>query len=107
MHEDEVDAVLVRPLRDGRLRGMQHERRRGGAGVLGGVGVAEHDLKAAARLLQAALDLGEADHLVERGHRVLQVLRLLEERDDVEHGDVRLVREGEVGELVDVSHVPR
>ena len=105
VHEDEVDVVLLGPLGDGGLRGVQDQRGAGGAGVLGGVGVAEHDLQAAARLGHAALDLGELDHLVKGLDGVLQVLHLLEERDDVEHGHVGLVREGKVGKLVDVGDV--
>ena len=105
MHEDEVDVVLLGPLGNGGLRGVQDQRGAGGTGVLGGVGVAEHDLQAAARLGHAALDLGELDHLVKGLDGVLQVLHLLEERDDVEHGHVSLVCEGKVGKLVDVGDV--
>ena len=53
----------------------------------------------------AGLSIVQADDLVERVHGVLQVGGLLEERDDVEHGDVRLVREGEMRELVDCRDV--
>ena len=105
MHQREVDVVLVCPLRDGRLRLVQHERRGGRALVLRGVGVAQHDLHLAAGLGQAALDVGELKHLVQGVDGVLEVLHLLEQGDDVEHGHVLLVREGKAGELVDVGHV--
>ena len=97
--------MRLRPRRDARLRGVQRERRRGGAGVLRGVGVAEHDLHAAVRLREPRLHGGQLEHLVEHVHAALEVLKLLEERDHVERGHILRMREGKARELVDVGHV--
>ena len=105
VHEDEVDVILLGPLRDLPLGAMEDERRRGGAGVLGGVGVAEHDLEPPAGLREAALHVGQGDDPVEGGNGVLEVGHLLEERNHVEHGHVGLMGEGETCELVHVGDV--
>ncbi len=105
VHEDKVDAVGVGPLGNGGLRLVQGQGSRGGAGVLGRIGVAQHDLKASARLGQATTNLGELDHLVQGINGAEKVLELLEQGDDVQHRHVVLVREGQAGQLVDVGDV--
>ena len=107
MHEHQVDVVPLGPLRNSRLRRVEHQRGRGGAGVLGGVGIAEHDLHAPAGLGKAPLHGLKLDDLVKRVDSVLQVLHLLEERNHVEHRHVLLVRKGKARQLVHVGHVLR
>ena len=84
---------------------MQGEHGRGRTGILGGVGVAQHDLHAAVGLGKALLHHGQREHLVEHVNTALEVLELLEQRDHVELGDILLVCEGKVGELKDVGHM--
>ena len=105
VHEHQVDIVLLGPLGDALLCGVQGEHGRGRTGILGGVGVAQHDLHAAVGLGKALLHHGQREHLVEHVNTALEVLELLEQRDHVELGDVFLVCEGQVGKLKDVGHM--
>ena len=107
MHEHQVDIVLLGPRDDALLGGMQGERGGSGAGVLGGVGVAEHDLHATTGLGKAILHRGDSEHLLEHVDAALEVLELLEQRDHVEGRDVLGVRERQVRELIDIGHVAR
>lgn len=101
MHEDEADPALLGPIGDGELRRVKHERGRHRPRILGGIGVAEHDLEGVSRLGKALLDLRQLDDLIEDLHSMLEVGNLLEERDRIECGDILLVGEGETAELVD------
>ena len=105
VHEHQVDIVLLGPLGDALLRGVQCEHGRGRTGILGGVGIAQHDLHAAVGLGKALLHHGQRKHLVEHVDAALEVLELLEQRDYVELGDILLVCEGQVGQLKDVGHM--
>ena len=105
VHEHQVDIVLLGPLGDALLRGVQREHGRGRTGILGGVGIAQHDLHAAVGLGKALLHHGQRKHLVEHVDAALEVLELLEQRDHVELGDILLVCEGQVGKLKDVGHM--
>ena len=105
VHEHQVDIVLLCPLGDALLRGVQREHGRGRTGILGGVGIAQHDLHAAVGLGKALLHHGQRKHLVEHVDAALEVLELLEQRDYVELGDILLVCEGQVGQLKDVGHM--
>ena len=105
VHEHQVDIVLLGPLGDALLRGVQREHGRGRTGILGGVGIAQHDLHAAVGLGKALLHHGQRKHLVEHVDAALEVLELLEQRDHVELGNVFLVCEGQVGQLKDVGHM--
>ena len=84
---------------------MQREHGRGRTGILGGVGIAQHDLHAAVGLGKALLHHGQRKHLVEHVDAALEVLELLEQRDHVELGDILLVCKGQVGKLKDVGHM--
>ena len=52
--------------------------------------------------LKTSLNLGDLDHFLEHVHRVLQILKLLEQRDHVDGGHVLRVGEGQAVELVDI-----
>ena len=105
VHEHQVDIVLLGPLGDALLCGVQREHGRGRTGILGGVGVTQHDLHAAVGLGKALLHHGQRKHLVEHVDAALKVLELLKQRDHVELGDVLLVCEGQVGKLKDIGHM--
>ena len=105
VHEHQIDIVLLGPLGDALLRGVQREHGRGRTGILGGVGVAQHNLHAAVGLGKALLHHRQRKHLVEHVDAALEVLELLEQRDHVELGDILLVCKGQVGELKDVGHM--
>ena len=105
VHEHQVDIVLLGPLGDALLRGVQRKHGRGRTGILGGVGVAQHNLHAAVGLGKTLLHHGQRKHLVEHVDAALEVLELLEQRDHVELGNVLLVCEGQVGQLKDVGHM--
>ena len=78
VHEHQVDIVLLGPLGNALLRGMQREHGRGRTGVLGGVGIAQHNLHAAVGLGKTLLHHGQRKHLVEHVDAALEVLELLE-----------------------------
>ena len=99
--------MLLCPCGDVGLRTMQGERCRGGSCVFGGVGVAQHDLHTAARRLESCLHIGDLEYAVEYVDRVIEVVELLEERDDVDVGQLLGVREGVMRELVDRGDVAR
>ena len=105
VHEHQVDIVLLGPLGNALLRGVQREHGRGRTGILGGVGIAQHDLHATVGLGKALLHHGQRKHLVEHVDAALEVLELLEQRNHVELGDILLVCKGQVGKLEDVSHM--
>ena len=105
VHEHQVDIVLLGPLGNALLRGVQREHGRGRTGILGGVGIAQHDLHAAVGLGKALLHHRQRKHLVEHVDAALEVLELLEQRDHVELGDILLVCKGQVGKLEDVGHM--
>ena len=105
VHEHQVDIVLLGPLGNALLRGVQREHGRGRTGILGGVGIAQHDLHAAVGLGKALLHHRQRKHLVEHVDAALEVLELLEQRDHVELGDILLVCKGQVGKLKDVGHM--
>ena len=105
VHEHQIDIVFLGPLGNALLRGVQREHGRGRTGILGGVGIAQHDLHAAVGLGKALLHHGQRKHLVEHVDAALEVLELLEQRDHVELGHVLLVRKGQVGKLKDVGHM--
>ena len=105
VHEHQVDIVLLGPLGNALLRGVQREHGRGRTGILGGVGIAQHDLHAAVGLGKALLHHGQRKHLVEHVDAALEVLELLKQRDHVELGDILLVCKGQVGKLKDVGHM--
>ena len=105
VHEHQVDIVLLGPLGNTLLCGVQREHGRGRTGILGGVGVAQHDLHAAVGLGKALLHHGQREHLVEHVDAALEVLELLEQRDHVELGDILLVCKGQVSQLKDVGHM--
>ena len=105
VHEHQVDIVLLCPLGDALLRGVQREHGRGRTGILGGVGIAQHDLHAAVGLGKALLHHGQRKHLIEHVDAALEVLELLEQRDHVELGDILLVCKGQVRQLKDVGHM--
>src|SRR5690606_10229729 len=94
--------VAGRPRGERLLRVVEAEGRAGRAELLGRVGVAEHDLQAASRLVQAVPDGRDLQHPVEDGRGAFEVLAGLEQGDDVQDG--RLVAEGG-GQLVDVGDV--
>ena len=91
MEQGQVDVVRFGPLGDALLRGVQGKGGGGRAGVLRGIGVAEHDFHLAAGGLQTSLDLRDLDHFLEHVHRVLQILKLLEQRDDVDDRHIGFV----------------
>ena len=105
MEQGQIDVVRLSPLGDALLSGVQGQRGGGRAGVLRGVGVTEHDLELVAGGLQTSLNLGDLDHFLEHVHRVLQILKLLEQRDHVDGGHVLRVGEGQAVELVDILDV--
>ena len=105
MHEHQIDIVFLCPLGDALLRGVQREHGRGRTGILGGVGVAQHDLHAAIGLGKALLHHGQREHLIEHVDAALEVLELLEQRDDVDYRHILGTGEGEPAELVDVADV--
>ena len=105
VHEHQVDIVLLGPLGNAFLRGVQREHGRGRTGILGGVGIAQHDLHAAVGLGKALLHHGQRKHLIEHVDAALEVLELLEQRNHVELGDILLVCKGQVGKLEDVGHM--
>ena len=105
VHEHQIDIVFLGPLGNALLRGVQCEHGRGRTGILGGVGVAQHDLHAAVGLGKALLHHGQRKHLVEHVDAALEVLELLKQRYHVELGDILLVCEGQVGKLEDVGHM--
>ncbi len=68
------------------------------------VGVAEHHLEAAARLLEATLHWCKREHLLHHVRSLTQVIDSLEQRDDVEHRPHAALRQ--LGELVHRGDVP-
>ena len=105
MEQRQVDVVRFGPLGDAFLGGVQRQRGGGRSGVLRGIGVAEHDLELVAGGLQASLNLGDLNHFFEHIHRVLQILKLLEQRDYVDGGHILRVGECQAVELVDILDV--
>lgn len=57
---------------------MQREHGRGRTGVLGGIGIAQHNLHATVGLGKTLLYHGQRKHLVEHVDAALEVLELLE-----------------------------
>jgi hypothetical protein len=92
VEEGEVDAGLLRPRGDLRLRFVEREVRGDGADVLRRVGVAEHDLEAAVGGIQPCGELRVLDDLGHDAGRGLQVGERLEQRDHVEDGRCRRAR---------------
>ncbi|TWG84011.1 hypothetical protein L603_002200000220 [Cellulosimicrobium cellulans J34] len=92
--------MALGPLRDPALRVVQGERRGHGPDVLGGVGVAEHDLDPAAVLREPALHLRQREHRLEDVHARTQVGEGLEQRDRVDDGHLVGAGERELRELV-------
>ena len=107
MEQRQVDVVPLRPFNDLAFGLMQREDRGGRAGVLRGIRIAQHDLHLAAGGLEASLHLRDLDDLVKHVYRVLQILQLFEQRDDVDGRHVLRVRERQAVELVHVAHVLR
>ena len=105
VHEHEVDAIFLGPTGNALLRCVQRERRRGGASVLRGIRVAEHDFHAAVGLREAGLNRRQLEHLIEYAHATLEVLQLLKQRDDIERGHVLGMSERQARQLVHVSHM--
>src|SRR5690606_32879368 len=73
VEERELDARLLRPTGDERLRFVECEGRRDRSDVLRRVGVAEHDLHAATGLRETRRDLRVRDDLGEDAGGRLQV----------------------------------
>ena len=77
------------------------------AGVLGRIRVAEHDFHLAVGFLETLLHLRDLDDLFEHVHRILKVLELFKQRDDVERRGVLGVGECQTVQLIHVAHVLR
>jgi len=105
MEQRQIDMVRFRPFGDTFLRRVQGKRGGSRAGILGGVGVAEHHFKLAAGGFQASLNLGDLDHVFKHVHRVLQILQLFEQGDHVDDRHILRVREGEAVQLIHVLDV--
>ena len=105
MEQGQVDVVRFGPLGDALLRGVQGKGGGGRAGVLRGVGVAEHDFHLAAGGLQTSLDLRDLDHFLKHVHRVLQILKLLEQRNHVDGRNILGVGERQTVQLIHVLDV--
>ena len=103
MEQGQIDVMRFRPLGDAFLCGMQGQGCGGRASVLRGVGVAEHDFHLAAGGLQTSLDLRNLDHFLEYVYRVLQILKLFEQRDHVDGWNILGMGERQTVQLV---HVP-
>ena len=107
VEEGEVDAGILRPRRNLRLRFVQRQVRGDRADVLRRVGVAEHDLEVAVGCVQTRGEVGVADDLGHDRGRGLQIGEGFEQRDHVEHRGSAARADRVAGEAVHVREVGR
>ena len=105
VEQRQIDIVFLGPLGDTAFSLMQREDGCGRAGVLGGIRVAEHDLHLAAGCLETCLYFRNLDDFIEHIHRVLEILKLFEQRNHIDGRHILRMGEGETVELVHVAHV--